>query len=199
MSRASSSVKAFKQYARGGLTREDLPYFERELFGANARAACLLWVANIEEALMRAILGWMREDLSREETMAMFHGEGPLSRFSSRIRIGYALKLFGPKSRHDLDLIREIRNQVAHSFRPFRFNIPVVKQACMTLLLPDDFASGFEERTLHKARRRNLKRWRSNRDKPRDRFEIAAHALLYGLITVPILREHPHMIEMYLP
>jgi hypothetical protein len=199
MSHASPSIKAFRDYARADLTLEDLPRFEKEIYGANERAACMLWAAYLHSALVPAILSAMRKDMSRADTEALFSGEGALSRFSSRIRVGYALEVFGPKSRHDLDVIREIRNQVAHSFRPFRFAIPVVKKACTTLMLPDDFAALFIEKDWQKSRRRHRKGWKPDLQKPRDRFECAASTLLQGLVTVRVLRKHPHIAAMYLP
>ena len=47
--------------------------------------------------------------------------QGPLCDLSSRIKISYALGLFGPRTRDDLEHIRTIRNSFAHSLKLLRF------------------------------------------------------------------------------
>jgi DNA-binding MltR family transcriptional regulator len=46
----------------------------------------------------------------------------PLGTFSSRIKIAYALGIIGGKSRHDLDIVGNIRNAFAHGMRDLAFD-----------------------------------------------------------------------------
>ena len=45
----------------------------------------------------------------------------PLGNFSSKIVIGYAMGLFGPRTRADLEIIRAVRNTFAHTPGPVLF------------------------------------------------------------------------------
>lgn len=55
-------------------------------------------------------------NLSNKETLhkRLFRHNGPLSTFSARLDMAFALYLIGEKTRHDLDIIRDIRNDFAH-------------------------------------------------------------------------------------
>jgi hypothetical protein len=65
------------------------------------------------------LIGVIREkmvQLNKTEHKDIFEGgNAPLSTFSSKIKVGYALGCYGRKTRHDLDALREIRNQFAHT------------------------------------------------------------------------------------
>jgi hypothetical protein len=51
---------------------------------------------------------------------------GPLSSFSSKILLGFALGLYGPVVKKDLNVIRNIRNAFAHAMMPITFDSPEV-------------------------------------------------------------------------
>jgi DNA-binding MltR family transcriptional regulator len=55
-------------------------------------------------------------DLTDDEEKRLFNSEfrGPLSEFSARIKVGFAMYLFGRETRDDLEIIRRIRNLFAH-------------------------------------------------------------------------------------
>ena len=59
--------------------------------------------------------------LSKDDQEAIFGINGPLSSFSSKINLAYALSIFGPETRENLDKIRELRNACAHSKRNVSF------------------------------------------------------------------------------
>jgi DNA-binding MltR family transcriptional regulator len=61
---------------------------------------------------------------------------GPLGTLSSKIKLAHALGLFGPKTRSDLDHVREIRNAFAHSMSLIRFDTPEVADICEQLHTP---------------------------------------------------------------
>jgi hypothetical protein len=79
----------------------------------------------------------MRPSLNSDDIRRLFDYEGPIGSFSARIRVAYAFNLFGPETRDDLDLIRLIRNEFAHSGRPFGFSEPLVKPVTDRLASPD--------------------------------------------------------------
>jgi DNA-binding MltR family transcriptional regulator len=83
----------------------------------------------VDNALKDAIAARLRK-MKPQELSLIFEGNGPLATFSNRIRFGFALGIFGPKARNDLDLIRRIRNAFAHARRPLSFKTPQIIQLC---------------------------------------------------------------------
>lgn len=124
-------VRKLREYAKGDLDSSHLTAFEDELFGASARATAILYSTLVENALVRLISKHMRIDLSSNDRRELFQT------FDRKIALAYALKLIGPVSRADLDLVRFIRNQFAHSRRPLKFDIPEVADVCAVLKFPD--------------------------------------------------------------
>jgi hypothetical protein len=99
----------------------DLDEILSEIRGGSARSAVLLSASLIDTVLGGAIREKMRP-LTDKEQEEIFFGEGPLSTFSSRIKVAYALNVFGKRTRHDLDALRKIRNDFAHSVEKIEFD-----------------------------------------------------------------------------
>ena len=74
---------------------------------ATIRAASMVEVS-LEHAIKALIV-----KLRKAELKALFEGAGPLRDFSAKIWIGYALGLYGPMMKHDLETIKDIRNAFA--------------------------------------------------------------------------------------
>jgi DNA-binding MltR family transcriptional regulator len=68
--------------------------------------------------------------LTPEEHDQLFIGTGPLATFSAKIRLGYALGIYGRKTRHDLDVVREIRNAFAHAQKVITFENQEIANLC---------------------------------------------------------------------
>lgn len=98
----------------------DIVRFHRirlELLSQSDRGAAVLGGAYIDADLGEALKSKLRDlNLSNKETLhkRLFRHNGPLSTFSARIDMAFALYLIGEKTRHDLDIIRGIRNDFAH-------------------------------------------------------------------------------------
>jgi len=58
----------------------------------------------------------------------LFEGFGPLSTFSSKISLSYAINLLQDWMVSDLDLIRRIRNELAHSLESKTFRDPEISR-----------------------------------------------------------------------
>lgn len=100
------------------------------------RALAIVDGANMERALERALI-WKMRLLSKTERDSLFVGDNaPLQSLSAKIKIGYAFELFGKRTLTELDLIRVIRNQFAHSAKPITFKTPSIKTACASLRAP---------------------------------------------------------------
>ncbi len=51
-----------------------------------------------------------------------FENGAPLGTFSNKINLAEAVHLVGPRTRGDLDRIRKVRNECAHSVNPVSFH-----------------------------------------------------------------------------
>jgi hypothetical protein len=98
----------------------------QEVFDAPARAAVIVAAALIERKLKELILGQLAPGLDKGDK-DLFGPMKPLSSFSAKIRLGYGLRLYGDRTYHDLDLLREMRNLFAHGPLSMDFNTPEVK------------------------------------------------------------------------
>ena len=114
------------------------------------RALAITVSALLERALEACIISALKwptaEKEANKEVKGLFYGEGPLSSFSAKIKIGYALGLYGKVVRDDLDTIREVRNAFAHSTAHIDFRTAAVAVVCSRLrlfesIMPDETTS----------------------------------------------------------
>lgn len=61
------------------------------------------------------VIRFRKDVVSKTLLENVFEGNGPLSTFSSKISLCIALGLFDKNVRHDLQILRKIRNEFAHS------------------------------------------------------------------------------------
>jgi hypothetical protein len=131
MAKEPAYVRDLREYAKGDLSSDYLRAFEEELYGQNDCATAILYAALVDNALVRLISKQMRGNLNSTDRRELFET------FDRKISLAYALKLIGPVSRSDLDLIRFMRNQFAHSRLPLRFSTPEVGAVCAALQFPE--------------------------------------------------------------
>jgi hypothetical protein len=94
-------------------------------------AVAMMGAGLIEKALEVAILSRLipmgNED---RERLFSYDRRGPLCDLSARIRMGFAMGLYGPDTFGDLTKIREVRNAFAHSLWYIRFVTGEVASMC---------------------------------------------------------------------
>jgi hypothetical protein len=98
------------------------------LGGARDLMVAILLTPVVEDALQRLIRTRLVATLTDADLAALFEA-GPLSSLTARTRLGYALGLFGPRTRADLDRIQQVRNVFAHSWREATFESAEVAAA----------------------------------------------------------------------
>tara|TARA_R110000796_G_scaffold68403_2_gene156655 strand:- start:49 stop:609 length:561 start_codon:yes stop_codon:yes gene_type:complete len=115
------SIQTLKRFAaRFPETEQFLGVLIDAISDPNDRAAVVTSVALLEGAIQRLLVS--RLVVSNEATVSdLFGPGGPLRDFSSKIKVAYAIGLVGPKTRGDLDVIREVRNAFAHTMFPVSF------------------------------------------------------------------------------
>ena len=90
------------------------------------RGTAVVAAALLEELLQHAVLDRLIE-LSSERREALFDRNGaPLSTFSAKIEMSFALGVINNDARLALHVIRDIRNIFAHSIDPISFDDPEV-------------------------------------------------------------------------
>ncbi len=97
-----------------------------ELADQPDRTAAIVAAAFLERAIENAITSRLKH--RDEETLkGLFEdASGPLATFDAKIRVGYALDLFGPTTRGDFDRIRKIRNAFAHALIDVTFDTELI-------------------------------------------------------------------------
>jgi len=181
---------AFKEYTKSTATSADREAMEQEFYGESDRACVILQASWVELMVERAI----RSMLRAEGASKIFDTNGPLGQFSDKILLGYGLEIFGTKTRHDLDLIRYLRNGFAHCQLPLRFSTPEVKAICNNLHLPDIEHNRATPLQLFDRAVDGGGAWH-DKAHPRERYVICCYTIIAGLHLPPtrLPREAPEL------
>jgi DNA-binding MltR family transcriptional regulator len=89
----------------------------------------------LDEYLKFSFLLKIGNALRKSQSDRIFKGTGPLSSFDARIRLASAIGVIDADMQHDVDIIREIRNDFAHAPSPRHFTDPDIKANCEKLRL----------------------------------------------------------------
>ena len=108
----------------------------------HAGAYVLVVGSAIEQALQTAIESHFV--VGKEAAQSIFddNGNGPLSTFAAKIRMGYVLGIYEKIIKEELDLIRHIRNAFAHARELTDFSTPDIIEACGELFVPKHWSFG---------------------------------------------------------
>jgi hypothetical protein len=118
----------------------DVTAFMDRMSSESERASAVLGGALVDAKL---------QDLFRRKLRCfqdeLLEGMGPISTFSARIRLARALDWISEDARMDLDTIRKIRNDFAHSLdHDLSFDEQSVTARCFNLRTSQAFIDGFE-------------------------------------------------------
>jgi DNA-binding MltR family transcriptional regulator len=112
--------------------------FLKELSGYPDRIVGLIAPELLNQAVVTAIKSHWQDD-DGELFADLFRDGGPLGSFATRIKIGFAIRLYGKETYSDLKLINKIRNDFAHNVRAKDFNWDPVKSRANSLKTPDKY------------------------------------------------------------
>lgn len=110
--------------------RRAMDYFT-ELYEESDRGAAILAAATFEHWLESNIIENFVE-LDQDMRNNLFDN-GPLSTFSAKINLGFALGLYNKTVLNDLHTVRRIRNKFAHSTGPMNFKDQPISDLCRNL------------------------------------------------------------------
>jgi mannitol operon repressor len=130
---------------------EDVKYFSeflREFQEETDRGAALVGAALIDTRLERLLCAHFLDPKIAAELVTA--GNAPLSAFSSRIKVSYALGLITELEFREAQTIRKIRNDFAHGVHGLSFASQHIKDLCRNLQAntPDGARFGGDPRQL---------------------------------------------------
>ncbi len=108
-----------------------------EIGGDNDRAAIIVGAA-ITEYLLQDIIEATLPPLNSDESARIFSEYGLLGTFSAKILWAYTISQIGRDTKHDLDMIRLIRNESAHNANPASFTTDKIRNRALTLRIAAD-------------------------------------------------------------
>jgi hypothetical protein len=112
---------------------QDFQLIIDEALGQNDRAAITVGSSLVEYAIEEYIRSRLRTT-NAEERKRVFSPGGLFDGFSKKIAGAYFLNLIGPVTRANLDIIRAVRNQVAHDMNPVSFDSTLaIHDQCMAI------------------------------------------------------------------
>ncbi len=97
------------------------------------RAAALIVAAWVDDALTEMVINHLIQDEKLIEEM--FRPMGPLGSFSSKIHLAYLTGTISKMVHENLEIIRNIRNDFAHSRTHLRFSDQSISDRCRNLAL----------------------------------------------------------------
>jgi hypothetical protein len=109
---------------------EEYRELSEEILNGSDRSVAIILSAEVERFLEFAILAKFTNIAGKDKLIG---SDGPIATFSRKIQIGYAMGLYNSELRDDLDRIRDVRNDFAHSVMPISFNTSSVRSRCLML------------------------------------------------------------------
>jgi hypothetical protein len=172
-------LRAFKRLQRTPFTDQDMKLIGEEVRGASDRAMALIYAAMLDTVIEGCLKQRMIE-LSSTESEQLFRGLAPLSSFSAKINVSYAFRVFGAKTKRELNFIREIRNGFAHAQRSLRFSTKELSELCAALYFPDNILVALPNPNPAFSEPISFPHTASRSD-PRSRYEIACQTIALNL------------------
>ena len=118
----------------------------------NDKSVALLTSAMLDTFLRETIRAHIivgNPALQYDETADIFFSmNAPLSSFSAKIDLSYLLGICDNDARHDLNIIRRIRNAFAHAVIPITFETDEVAKECKKLKINSTKIKGLGSRNL---------------------------------------------------
>jgi hypothetical protein len=98
------------------------------------RGAALIAVAFVANRLERLIKSRLDPNANPDDLGKVFQGQGPLASFSAQIDLGYLMQFYPPVIRTLLHMVRDIRNDFAHTETPIKFDSQSIGDRCKNIL-----------------------------------------------------------------
>jgi DNA-binding MltR family transcriptional regulator len=114
------------------------------LLDMDDRSTVIMAASLLDDLLAVAIIHKFKRWPSNTQADELFTGYGPLSTLSAKASLAGLLGLMGPDMRHDMALVRKIRNNFAHTYTPLSFESKKIAAICKSLKLQTKLADDLE-------------------------------------------------------
>ncbi len=131
-SKFPSLKKKLSAKLKASPTHDDITGFVDELVNASDRASALIGAALVDDEMATTLRLMLQFRNGEDEARLLSDPMAPLSHFSSKSRLLFALGVIDERIFDTLDTIRVIRNAFAHSQIPLTFATKEVSDLCMT-------------------------------------------------------------------
>lgn len=115
-------------------------------FDHDDRTTAIMASGLIDDVLALGIMSRFQVMPTDAQIAEMFTGYGPLATLSARTSVAYLLGAINADARHDLQIIRKIRNEFAHVIEPIDFATKRIASRCNSLKLRFKLKPEFEKR-----------------------------------------------------
>lgn len=131
------SKKSHKPSVQNALKSKALREFYEELQNESQRGGVLVGAAFLDELLRQLLASFMIDDASAVNNLLDNPPNSPLGGLSARTQATYCLGLISKEAYDDLNIIRGIRNEFAHSLQGTSFDHPWIVKQCEALKIPN--------------------------------------------------------------
>lgn len=176
MNTTAFQVRSLREVLRSDIGAKDVDSIFKEMETTAPRAA-IITSAAVTDTFLGEVIYSHFVDLNKNEAKQIFE-LGPLGSLGAKIRIGYAMGLYGLTTRRDLELIRSLRNMCAHSIKAINFETDEIASECKKL---SSFGAVVPEEVAKTLRLSEMSPIRAG-------FTLAVRMLLVGLII--LARQH---------
>ena len=188
MSADPSRIKRLKTLAGSNPTAASLEAIETELYlSTNDRATVVLFTSFLEGSLSKLIETKFRKNLNSDDKRRVLGPDGVAGSFGQKIILAYVFGFIGPKTKADLDDIRNLRNAFAHSRIFLSFDTPEVIEVCKHLRIGVEPNSHIPFFYLNKVETASLG-VAVDKDHPKTRFITTCHNLAERMFAA---RDYP--------
>jgi hypothetical protein len=118
---------------------KDEEEFLRQLAFLPDRLVGLLAPVLVDTRIEIAIRSRWKDDAKQELLRDLFRDGGALGAFGTRIKIGYAIGLYGDDALHELRILNSIRNDFAHRFEFSDFDNESIQSRGNSLKMSDKY------------------------------------------------------------
>ena len=126
-----------KQRTFNEITNLDLNYFKL-LINESDRGCVLLTTSRLDELLEELHKTHIKSKASPEKKFMkdLFAGYAPLSTLSAKIKLAFGYGLISKEDYLDLELLRDMRNDAAHTVEEFAFRHPDIRNKIISFTAP---------------------------------------------------------------
>ncbi|MHC4455365.1 MAG: MltR family transcriptional regulator [Planctomycetota bacterium] len=157
------------------VTEDDRNTRRNELFDALSRESdrglVLVSAAFLDESLEDVLCSKfsMAHKKPKSVIEPLFNTFGPLSTFSAKIKISYAMDPIKKWTYQDLEILRKLRNEFAHSIKPAVFDSPGVVRLTEKLVGADHAVTAIEDKKAGKEK--TVKKKTTNKSRKKESKE----------------------------